>query len=280
VNGPYAQPYAQPSASRRQGGIRDIFAGVGYLARGLVWVARHPAQWLFGLIPALIVLVVYVGGLVGLGVYAMDLAGWVTPFADHWSDGLRQTIRVIAALAIFGSAAFLAMVTFTAITLVVGEPFYESLAVRAENDHGGAPPEPDVSLFTQIVRGIGDGLVLGFFATLFAVLFFLLGFVPVIGQTVVPVLAACVTGYLLTGELTALALERRGLRRRDRFRLLKRHRLLAVGFGAATVVLFLIPLGAVVAMPGAVVGGTLLARERLAPPVPMPPGGPAGSARR
>jgi CysZ protein len=271
VNGPYVRPHAQLSAPRRQGGFRDLFAGVGYLARGLGWVARHPRQWLFGLIPALIVAVVYFAGLVGLGVYAEDVAGWATPFADDWSHGLRQAVRVIAGLAIFGSAAFLAMVTFTAITLVVGEPFYESLAERAENDHGGAPRGPDVSLFKQIVRGVGDGLVLAFIAALFAVLFFALSFLPVIGQTVVPVMAACVTGYFLTGELTALALERRGLRRRDRFRLLKQHRPLAVGFGAATVVLFLIPLGAVIAMPGAVVGGTLLARERLAPPVSMPP---------
>jgi CysZ protein len=280
VNGPYAQSYAGAPLPRRQGGFRDLVMGVGYLARGLGWVARHPAQWLFGLIPALIVLVVYAAGLVGLGLYVDDVARWVTPFAGHWSPGLRQTIRVVAALAILGSAAFLAVVTFTAITLVVGEPFYESLAVRAENDHGGAPPEPNVSLFEQIVRGVGDALVMGLYAALFGVLFFALGFVPVIGQTVVPVLAACVTGYFLTGELTALALERRGLRRRDRFRLLKAHRLLAVGFGAATVALFLIPLGAVVAMPGAVVGGTLLARERLAPPVATSPGGPAGDVGR
>jgi CysZ protein len=266
--------------SRRQGGFRDLFVGVGYLARGLGWVARHPRQWLFGLIPALIVSVVYIAGLIVLGIYAADVAGWATPFADHWSHELQQAVRVITALAIFGSAAFLAMVTFTAITLVVGEPFYESLAERAENDHGGAPQGPKVSVLRQIARGIGDGLVLGLFAALFAVLFFALGFIPVIGQTVVPLLAACVTGYFLAGELTALALERRGLRRRDRFRLLKRHRFLAVGFGAATVVLFLIPLGAIVAMPGAVVGGTLLARERLAPPASMPPGGLPGGAPR
>ncbi|MCW2915250.1 MAG: hypothetical protein JWN52_3318 [Actinomycetia bacterium] len=276
MNGPYAQPSLPP----RQGGFRDFFTGIGYLVRGLGWVARHPRQWLFGLIPALIVLAFYVAGLVSLGVYAEDVARWVTPFADHWSHDLRQAVRVITALAIFGSAAFLAMVMFTAITLVVGEPFYESLSERAENDHGGAPQGPDVSLFKQLLRGIGDGLILGFFAGLFTVLFFALGFIPVVGQTVVPVLAACVTGYFLTSELTALALERRGLRRRERFLLLKRHRPLAVGFGAATVVLFLIPLGAVLAMPGAVVGGTLLARERLAPSAPIPPGGPSERARR
>jgi CysZ protein len=73
-----------------------------------------------------------------------------------------------------------------------------------------------------------------------------------------------VSGYFLTLELTSIPLERRGLRRRDRFALLRRNRALAVGFGASVFVVFLIPLGALIAMPGAVAGGTLLARERLA----------------
>jgi CysZ protein len=85
----------------------------------------------------------------------------------------------------------------------------------------------------------------------------------VVGQTVVPVLAALVSGYLLTGELTAVALGRRGLRRKARFALLRRNRAAVLGFGAATTVLFMVPLGAVLAMPGAVAGATLLARERL-----------------
>jgi CysZ protein len=85
----------------------------------------------------------------------------------------------------------------------------------------------------------------------------------VVGQTVVPVVAALVSGYFLTLELTSIALERRGLRRREKFALLRRERALSVGFGASVFVVFLIPLGAVLAMPGAVAGGTLLARERL-----------------
>ena len=107
----------------------------------------------------------------------------------------------------------------------------------------------------------------------FAVVFFACGFLPVLGQTVVPFIAVCVSGYFLAGELTSVALERRGLRRRERYALLKQHRPLAVGFGAATFVMFLIPLGAVLAMPGAVAGGTLLARERLADEARDTPGG-------
>ncbi|WP_200827083.1 EI24 domain-containing protein [Thermomonospora echinospora] len=256
-------------SEQRKSGVGDLFIGVGYLLRGFGWVARRPGQWLFGLIPALVVLVLYVVALVWLAGRADDLAGWVTPFADGWSQGPRRAVRAIAAVAIFGAAAFLAVLTFTALTLLVGGPFYEKIAERVEESQGGAPPEPEVPLLTQVGRAIRDTLVLGAVAVGFAVMFFALGFVPVVGQTVVPVAAACVSGYFLAGELTAIALERRGLRRRERFALLRRNRLLVVGFGAATVVTFLIPLGAVIGMPGAVAGGTLLARERLdeGPPV-------------
>jgi len=225
---------------------------------------RHPAQWLFGLIPALIVLVVYAAALITLAVNLDDVSDWVTPFADHWSEGARDTLRVIAGIAIFGTSAFLAVLTFTALTLAVGDPFYESIAVRVEESQGGAPPDPGTPLLVQIGRAIKDAAILGVIAVLFAIVFFACGFLPVVGQTVVPVIAACVSGYFLAGELTAIALERRGLRRSERFAILKRNRLLAIGFGAAVFGVFLIPLGAVLAMPGAVAGGTLLARERLA----------------
>ncbi|TDD71185.1 hypothetical protein E1298_35990 [Actinomadura rubrisoli] len=228
-------------------------------------MARHPVQWLFGLIPALIVLAVYASALVVLAFQVDDLAGWVTPFADGWSEAARTSARVVAGIAIYGAAVFLAILTFTAVTLLIGDPFYEAIAVRVEESQGGAPPDPGDPLLVQIGRAVRDTVILATIALLFAAVFFACGFLPVVGQTVVPVVAACVSGYFLAGELTSVALERRGLRRRDRFALLKRNRPLAVGFGAATFVVFLIPLGAVLAMPGAVAGGTLLARERLAP---------------
>jgi uncharacterized protein involved in cysteine biosynthesis len=244
--------------------VRDAIAGVGYFARGLAWTARRPRQWLFGLVPALIALVLYAAALVVLIVYADDLAAAGTPFADDWSDGLRRAVRIIVGLGIVGAGALFAVLTFTAVTLLVGEPFYERLAVRAEESMGGAPPEAGGSAAAELLRGLRDAVVLGVVALGFAAVFFVLGLLPGVGQTVVPVVAACVSGYFLSGELTGIALTRRGLRRRERFARLRRERPLAVGFGAAVFVVFLIPLGAVVAMPGAVVGGTMLARERLA----------------
>jgi CysZ protein len=242
----------------------DFFDGVGYLFRGLGWIARHPVQWLIGLIPALIVLLAYGAALGALALNLDGVAGWLTPFADGWSEWARKATRVVAGLALFGASLFVAILTFTALTLLVGDPFYESISEKVEESQGGAPPDPGVPLLTQIGRAIKDALLLAMVALCFAAVFFVCGFLPVIGQTVVPVVAAFVSGYFLAGELTSVAMDRRGVLRKQRFALMKRRRPLMLGFGVATVVIFLIPLGAVLAMPGAVAGGTLLARERLA----------------
>ncbi|WP_344590545.1 EI24 domain-containing protein [Actinomadura vinacea] len=253
--------------------MSDLFSGVGYLFRGLGWVARHPLLWLFGLIPAVIVLLVYGTALGTLAWNLDEVSGWLTPFADDWSEGLRKATRVVAGLALFGASLFLAMITFTACTLLVGDPFYESISTKVEDSQGGAPPEPDVPLMTQIKRAVTDAALLGLVALGFAVVFFVCGFLPLVGQTVVPAVAALVSGYFLAGELISVALERRGVLRKERFALMKRNKMLVVGLGVATVVVFLIPLGAVLAMPGAVAAGTLLVRERLA----AGEGGPSGA---
>jgi len=75
------------------------------------------------------------------------------------------------------------------------------------------------------------------------------------------VVGALVGGWALALELTGIAFARRGLRLRDRRRMLRRHRPLALGFGVGVFVCFLIPLGAVLVMPAAVAGATLLTRH-------------------
>ncbi|MFC4061069.1 EI24 domain-containing protein [Planomonospora corallina] len=245
--------------------IRSFAGGMGFFLQGLRWVARHPGWWLFGLIPALIVFVLYAAGLYFLGTNAGELAEWMTPFADGWGETARGAVRVLAGVVLFGAGLVLAVVTFAAVTLVVGEPFYERLSEKVEESYGGAPTGHEVPLWKSIPRSIRDSLVTLGYTLLFTVPLFLLGFVPVLGQTVVPVLGALVSGFFLTVELTTLAMERRGLARRDRFALLRADKALTTGFGVLLFLLFLVPLGAVVAMPAAVAGATVMVRMRLAP---------------
>ncbi|MFJ5229510.1 EI24 domain-containing protein [Kitasatospora sp. NPDC088391] len=241
--------------------MRDFGAGLRFLFNGQRWVARHGRWWGFGMIPALITLVGYVAVLAVLITYAGDLAAWATPFADDWAEGWRDTLRVLVGVAAVGMGGLLAVLTFTAVTLLIGEPFYESLSAKVEETEGGGPQSPDVPLWRELWVAAKDSVAVLLRAAAFGIVLFLCGFIPVVGQTVVPVLGVCVSGFFLTAELTATPLQKRGLSQKERLRLLRSRLPMAVGFGAGLVLTFLVPVATVLAMPGAVAGATLLARE-------------------
>jgi CysZ protein len=153
------------------------------------------------------------------------------------------------------------LLLFTALTLLIGQPFYEAISKSVEQRLGGVAGEVDVSFWRSLPRTVSDSLRLLVLTLLLGIPLFLGGLIPTVGQTVVPVIGAMVGGWILTLELTSVPFERRGLRLRDRRRLLRGRRAMAVGFGTATFVCFLIPLGAILVMPAAVAGATLLSRR-------------------
>ncbi|MFI6448312.1 EI24 domain-containing protein [Kitasatospora sp. NPDC050543] len=241
--------------------MRDLVAGLGYLGKGQKWVARHGRWWGFGMIPALITLVGYVVALVALSAQADDVASWATPFADHWGSPWRELLRGTLAAAVFGGGLLIALISFTAVTLLVGQPFYESLCERVDESEGGAPAKPGIPLWRELWIAARDSVYVLLRVAAFGVVLFAAGFIPLIGQTVVPVIGICVSGFFLAVELTAVGLQRRGVPQAERIRLLRRRLPLALGFGVPLILLFLVPLVTVLAMPGAVAGATLLARD-------------------
>ncbi|MFC1408065.1 EI24 domain-containing protein [Streptacidiphilus sp. N1-12] len=248
--------------------MRQLIQGFRHLLHGQRWAARHGRWWGFGLLPGLVSLLLYLAALAALITWGGDLADWLTPFADHWSSGLRSLVRDVTALLLIGGGLMLAVVTFTAVTLLIGEPFYESLSERVEEIEGGGPPPLGMSWWRQLLWGLRDALASVLLVAGIGLVLFVLSFIPVVGQTVVPAVGICVSGFFLAEQLTALAFQRRGLTFRQRVRQLRGRLPLALGFGVPLALLFLIPLVAVFAMPGAVAGATLLVRELDAPATP------------
>jgi CysZ protein len=241
--------------------MRDLAAGMRYLGRGQRWVSGHGRWFGFGLLPALLTLVLYGAALTALAFFADDIAASATPFADDWDELWRDSLRGLFAVLLWLGALLLSVLTFTAVTLVVGDPFYEKLSEQVEESEGGAPPGPDRPVMLEVWISLCDSLYVLWRMLLFTVPLFLLGFLPVVGQTVVPALGFGVSGFFLTLELVSVAMQRRGIPVRERLRILRTRRALALGFGVPLVLLFLVPLLAVVLMPGAVAGAALLVRD-------------------
>ncbi|MFE0422490.1 EI24 domain-containing protein [Streptomyces sp. NPDC058953] len=244
--------------------MNDLGKGFGYLMKGQRWVATR-GRWLgLGLLPGLVTMVLYFGALVGLFFGADDFVAWVSPFADDWSSPWLGIFRGTLTALTFGFGLFLAVITFTAVTLLVGQPFYESLSEEVDRSEGGAVPESGNSFWGDLWISARDSVRILIRVAFYGVILFALGFIPVLGQTVVPVLGFCVSGFFLAEELTAVALQRRGMVLRDRLTLLRGRRMLTLGFGVPLTLAFLVPFVAVFLMPGAVAGATLMARD-LAP---------------
>jgi CysZ protein len=243
--------------------IRRFFDGVALLGRGLRMWGSDPRLMLFGALPALIVAVVYLAVLVVLFLNAPALAEWATPFADDWSEGWRTALRATAVIAFVALGALLVVYTYTAITLAVGDPFYEKIWRSVENRLGGIQNEVEVPFWPSLRRGIFDALRILLVTAIIGLGLFVLGFIPVVGQTLVPLTGAAVAGWFLALELTGKAFDARGRTLADRRRALAAIRPTALGFGMASYLVFLIPFGAVFVMPAAVAGATLLSRRAL-----------------
>lgn len=233
--------------------------GAGHLLRGLRLWRERPGLMLLGIIPAAIVMILVATLLVLLVIYADDLIDWATPFADDWNDAVRGLFRGALYLLVLVGAGMLAIVTFTGLTLAVGDPFYERIWKEVETSLGGDVPASGVGW----LRGAVDGLVLVALGVLTAIGVFVIGLLPVIGSVVGAVLGLVVSGRLLAGELVSRPLEARGLDRAARGALMRPHRGAMLGFGVCVQACFLIPLGAILVMPAAVAGATYLAREAL-----------------
>jgi CysZ protein len=244
--------------------LKDFFAGIGLLGRGFGLVVRRRRLFWLGVVPPLIMSVLF-GGLFALLVINVPaIADRLTPFADGWAPGAEQAAEIVAGGALVGGAALVMIVSFTTLTLAIGSPVYDKIseAVDAELEPGLRPPTETWS--ASIGRAVKNSLVLIGISALVAPLFFAAGFIPVVGQTVVPVLSACFGGWMLCIELVGSTLERRGrFRLRERRAALRTQRFKALGLAVPCFLLMSIPVVGTLVFPAATAAGTLLGRELL-----------------
>jgi CysZ protein len=240
---------------------RDFLTGIGLLAKGIGMYARSPGLLLLGLLPALIAFVLLVAGFGVVLYFIGPESRALTWFASGWPGVWRDLIRALAEVAIVVVFVLLAFILYAALTLAIGDPFYEKISERVEARLGGTPDPVNLPWWKELRRSVGEAVRLLVFSAIVGVAVFVIGLLPVVGQVAAPVIGGLVGGWALAVELTGIPFARRGLGLRQRRRMLRERRWLALGFGVSVFVCFLIPLGAVLVMPAAVAGGTLLTRH-------------------
>jgi CysZ protein len=248
------------------GVLQEFGIGVGLLGRGLGLIVRRPRLFVLGALPPLVTSVIFVALLAWLFADLPEVVGWLTPFANGLTTSFASVVRTVVAVALSAGVVLLMVLTFTVLTLAIGSPLYEKLSEFVEREFGPVP-EHDEPLATGVLRAIRQTAGLIAVSILGSVLLFGAGFLPVVGQTVVPVVSALFGGWMLTIELVGPVFERRGrLRLADRRAAMRRRRARVLGFAVPTFLLLAIPFAGAVVFPVATAAGTLLARQLLVEP--------------
>ncbi|MET0828144.1 MAG: EI24 domain-containing protein, partial [Microbacterium sp.] len=207
--------------------MREFVRGMALLGRGFGYWRRRPGLMVLGLIPAAIVGILLLAGIVALAAALPGITVAITPFADGWPGLWATVFRATLGTAMVGAAVVLVAVSFTALTLIIGEPFYERIWRSVERDLGDA----DIDAGYGFWRSVRDGILLFVRGVAIAVLAALMGLIPVVGGVLATVFAVALTGWLVADELSSRALTARGIDYEDRRRLMRSHRARVLGFG-------------------------------------------------
>lgn len=248
-----------PRLSSLGGMIGQFFAGVGALFQGFGYWKKKPHLMLLGLIPALIVFLLVGAALVTLLFFVDDIVAWATPWAASWDEVWRNVLRIAFMTLIVAGGVFLSVTTFTAITLAVGDPFYERIWLSVERDLGDENPGEGLGFFAAVKGSlwlVGMGI-------LAAIAVAVIGVIPLVGSVTAAIVGVALNGTVLSRELTGRALDARRLLGDQRASVIRGNRAQLLGFGVATQLCFMVPGGAVFTMPAAVAGSTVLARRLL-----------------
>lgn len=233
-------------------GFRALVSGFG------LWRVR-PRAMLLGLLPALLAGLVLAGGIAALLVFLDPLSSWITPFAEDWEPFWRTSLRVLVATALVVTAGILSARVFTALALTIGGPFYDRIALIAEQAYGGIAHPASTGFW----RSLGDMGRIVTRSVLGSIAIGLVSLIPAVGTPLAAVLGVLFTALVIVREFSLHPLQLRGFDAAARGRLLRASRWRALGFGVAVQLCYLVPLGPVLVMPAAVAGGTRLVRELL-----------------
>lgn len=253
--------------------ITEAVGGAALLLNGARFLIKRPRLFWLGAVPPLIMSVIFAALLAVLITQLGVITTGITPFADGWSEAARTTIHVLAGVGVLGATLLVMIISFSTLTMALGAPVYDKISEAVDIELSDGLPETPESWTSSVPRALKQSVILIAISVAAALPLFAAQFLPVVGQTVVPVISACFGGWMLCFELIGPSFERRGYRRLGQRRAaMQRRRWRTLGFSVPCFLLLAIPFLAVVIFPVATAAGVFLTRELLASDAAQPPG--------
>ncbi len=235
----------------------NVISGARYFVRGLSLLLHPKLRW-FVLVPIAINCVLFVGLTTVLLQYFGQLADWQLPLPEILQF-LEKTLKWVAWFLIVVVLLIAYGYSFNIITNIFAAPFYGVLSQRVEELATGNAVDDEPLLrmiprtmlreLKKLLYFITRGLFVFLVMLLLGLTFILNFLVPVVGTLWSAwSMAIQYVDYAADNHQTDFAVLRKMLRKR---------RYSSIGFGGAVMACSMVPFFNIIAMPAAVIGGTL-----------------------
>lgn len=259
-----------------------LVAGATYPLRAIWLILRTPSLWHYLIVPILVNLVLAIalyGGIVFLG--WQQVSDWMGEISNTWEEmaaslpgwldflyygviGLGYLLKGVLLLVILLAIGFL-LVQFGSI---LGSPWYGKLSEAIEKRRQGRVETLEVGIVKDIWRAILFEIKKLVVAIGIGMLFFALGFLPIIGGAIAGVGGTIAATLLVCLDFFDAPLERRRLRFRHKLKIALRSFPASGSFGFICLGLASIPLLNLLTIPLCVAAGTLFICDRVLPRLP------------
>lgn len=238
----------------------NFLLGIRFALNGIAAFLDQPRLWLYALPPMAIVLAAYSGLLYWLSQTLLErLSERVTRLCGALPEWLAGSLASLAWWLAFGVLLLLLAILLGTLYECVGGPFFAAMVRHFECRRYGRPADPGLSLATD-TRNTLACIVYALGTLVCAIPFYLAG---LLFPVTVQLLAALILGRRYGIGYCSEAAFNRGLSLRDlHTRLFFGRQALLYGFGFAVFLIMLVPIVSVIAIPGLVIGGTMLVNEQ------------------
>jgi len=242
-------------------------SGIHYLLQGFHLI-REPGLRRYVAIPLLVSTLIFSGALVGLAYWLDILLDSLLGKMPEWLDWLRYLIWPLFALA----GVLIVFYSFSILTNLAAAPFNGMLAEAVEQYLTGQPI--DTGGWAELLQDIVPSLL----AELRKLLYFIVRAIP-LGllflipgiNLAAPVLWGLFSAWMLAIEYADYPMANHRLLFTAQRKLLRKRRVLSLGFGGSTLLITMIPLLNFLAMPVAVAGATAMWLDEFKPRADTPP---------
>ncbi|MDH3588732.1 MAG: sulfate transporter CysZ [Gammaproteobacteria bacterium] len=234
-----------------------LYKGASYAFAGLRHLGDRDLR-LFVLAPLLLNIVLFALAIWWAGSAFENWMDWLVQWLPDWLDWLEWLVWPIFALAII----LLVFYTFTMIANIIGAPFNGLLAEKVEQRQlPGVEPATGRSMWQEIpyalVHEVRKWAYIVPRALPLLVIFLLPGL-----NALAPLLWFGFGAWMLALEYVDYPMGNHGISFREQRRMLSERRMMTLGFGAAVMVMTLVPGLNFLSMPSAVIGATLMWTEQ------------------